>query len=746
MTCYNIYKHTILMAIQTMSMIYFKVHMNDEDSVQSRSYTELKEHLARYPNGAIGVEINTDGLMQHYYYQSDARTSEIRRYPLRKMGGQYSCMKMYASLETKEAPYFGTPQQITGAEATPELPKDSLFFVEKNKATIEAMKLAVRQEILKPRDKASYFPELPLSQQQQEFLYSGQVKKGISFQEELSKLLDNTDVTIDEKERALRTCISKQSEDLSDEAAVQRKIIQSEFLSLGSILNYPVAILASEKMAGIGTPAPTIGAIRDYYVACIQSHLQSPIASEDLSGYGNAAFALAKNTRLTSTPAAEIVEAPTYKPLSEKEEICLEALNVLLMSRGGENTPENLKSRILNNPKFMAVVDELYIMLNDLKNVADKKAQTTAHPEYEMIYREFFAELVAEDEHRGNSLSQLTSLAPAHLALTALQPLAELHKLAEKYDTAKAGEREDILKKLRAIQKESTNPELSDEATWLLFSHHLMSREETGSLFLECVAYGNQYLAERMVREAPELLQMEGTATDYSGRAFKKCTAYEYAWWAKDTHMRRMLEANMDSETKAHLLVRIDACVANGLTYTEANHEITGSKQFDLSPLKIAYNAYITAYNAWENNSYPSEGRAAVVAAWMKVGLAQRHLPVHYINEYFRKDRSFEPRPDFDEPNLPRELTFYNWSTEKTETLFPLVLTDSSGLGVDFALMRGAARPARGSAVGGPAGAGRAVASIDLAAVSHLDVVRTNDLMLSHKNLEAPAPNLGMSR
>ena len=35
---------------------------------------------------------------------------------------------------------------------------------------------------------------------------------------------------------------------------------------------------------------------------------------------------------------------------------------------------------------------------------------------------------------------------------------------------------------------------------------------------------------------------------------------------------------------------------------------------------------------------------------------------------------------------------------------------------------------------------------IDLAAVSHLDVVRTDDLMQSNKNLEAPAPNLGMSR
>jgi hypothetical protein len=88
------------------------------------------------------------------------------------------------------------------------------------------------------------------------------------------------------------------------------------------------------------------------------------------------------------------------------------------------------------------------------------------------------------------------------------------------------------------------------------------------------VAYGKQDLAERIVQEAPDLLQIEGTATDYSGLTFKKSTAYEYAWWAKDTHLRRMLEAHMDADTKAYLLVRIDACVANGLTYTEANRDV----------------------------------------------------------------------------------------------------------------------------------------------------------------------------
>ena len=49
-----------------------------------------------------------------------------------------------------------------------------------------------------------------------------------------------------------------------------------------------------------------------------------------------------------------------------------------------------------------------------------------------------------------------------------------------------------------------------------------------------------------------------------------------------------------------------------------------------------------------------------------------------------RKD-TFDPLPTFDEPSLPRELKFYNYKTDNESSLFPLVLTASSGLGVDFA-------------------------------------------------------------
>lgn len=68
--------------------------------------------------------------------------------------------------------------------------------------------------------------------------------------------------------------------------------------------------------------------------------------------------------------------------------------------------------------------------------------------------------------------------------------------------------------------------------------------------------------------------------TDYSGRTFN-CSAYEYAYWAKDTHMCRMLERYMDEETKAQILARITINDDTGLSYQQ-NGAVYQSSHFDL--------------------------------------------------------------------------------------------------------------------------------------------------------------------
>ena len=88
---------------------------------------------------------------------------------------------------------------------------------------------------------------------------------------------------------------------------------------------------------------------------------------------------------------------------------------------------------------------------------------------------------------------------------------------------------------------------------------------------LYCVAKGNQeevIILLESFENQQKLLQTPGKFTDYSGRTFT-CTAYEYAFWAKDTHMLRMLEQHMDDETKALMLEKIQAIELSGLEYEQ---------------------------------------------------------------------------------------------------------------------------------------------------------------------------------
>lgn len=242
--------------------------------------------------------------------------------------------------------------------------------------------------------------------------------------------------------------------------------------------------------------------------------------------------------------------------------------------------------------------------------------------------------------------------------------------------------------------------------------------------------------AEALLTAMPDhtqiLLRTPGIFTDYSGRTFN-CTAYEYAYWAKDTHMCRMLESHMDEETKAIILKRIDTTdEAGGLSYQQNgnNHQST---HFDLTKLKTALQDYINGYALWR----AAEKWTTIKTAWMLIGKAQRDLPIHIVNEYCRYDRDFFPRPRFNEAALPRILTFYNWIGY--EPWFPL-RAPNSGLGFDFVI--------RGSkATGWEYCSEMSISNLqhDLAAITRLDEVRTADLTLSREHLSPPASTPGMS-
>lgn len=253
--------------------------------------------------------------------------------------------------------------------------------------------------------------------------------------------------------------------------------------------------------------------------------------------------------------------------------------------------------------------------------------------------------------------------------------------------------------------------------------------------FLLAVAFGDENVAESLLKNKnAEWLLNVGTFTDYSGRTFN-CSAYEYAYWAKDTQMCRMIEKYMDDSTKEVMLQRINKMENIGLHYQQ-NGKHYQFAHFDFTPLTQALQTYSNGYNEWIKTSNWS----AMEAAWKEVGLAQREVPAHVAQEYCQKIRPFQPCPMFEEQILTRDLTFYNGMTDTEECWFPL--EKDSGIGYDFALIRSWAKD--GVRVGSnwdgltaPSMRGKNPPIYhDLVAVSKLDEVRSNELILSRKFLE----------
>lgn len=330
----------------------------------------------------------------------------------------------------------------------------------------------------------------------------------------------------------------------------------------------------------------------------------------------------------------------------------------------------------------------------------------SSNPDYFAKVRDDFTVHPAELSHRNESVSG------GHVEVDV--------------ETIIAGINDGQFEKLPAVVKEACRADPSFQV------HHL----------LDDVAKGKQGDAEALLTamstNTQTFLRTPGIFTDYSCRTFN-CTAYEYAYWAKDTQMCRMLESYMDKETKAHVLACVVANDASGLSYQQNGAEHR-SAHFDLTALIEALKFYITNYDTWFSEHKWSEMDNAV----MKIGDAQRDVPAHVAQEYCREDRSFYPCPNFDEPTLPRRLTFRNWTITQDDFWFPL-RPNHSGIGFDMAVHRGAnSAGACAWRRAGPEGGGgwwlheKESKNRDLTAVSRLDAVRTAELSELYEHLIAP--------
>ena len=142
---------------------------------------------------------------------------------------------------------------------------------------------------------------------------------------------------------------------------------------------------------------------------------------------------------------------------------------------------------------------------------------------------------------------------------------------------------------------------------------------------LSLVAQGRQDEAEVMIEKDPRLLLERGDVTDGAGRTFTHITALQTAVWALDAHMWTMMLPYFDQ-------INARCSAGDQLRLLEQTGTAHG-RHFDFKPLLDAYGAYLARPSA---------------ESWCRgVGVAQRALPDHVIQEYTTPDRPFKPVPDF---------------------------------------------------------------------------------------------------
>jgi hypothetical protein len=191
--------------------------------------------------------------------------------------------------------------------------------------------------------------------------------------------------------------------------------------------------------------------------------------------------------------------------------------------------------------------------------------------------------------------------------------------------------------------------------------------------FLKSVVEGRQEDARENLIKFPDVALVKGDVTDCSNRRFKNISAIQYAAWAYDMHMLKMLLAKIPPGEKAFALQQLDELEINKTKY---------GAHYDFSSIIVALRT------CCENMDWSSQQRRDF---WVKiVGGAQCLMPVHVAQEYCRADRSFVPTPSFKNDDLPRQFGSYQ-SREMSafDCWFPIKLNPLKwNLGINFAYSR----------------------------------------------------------
>jgi len=194
------------------------------------------------------------------------------------------------------------------------------------------------------------------------------------------------------------------------------------------------------------------------------------------------------------------------------------------------------------------------------------------------------------------------------------------------------------------------------------FKKHYFFAESCQPLhILQDVAFGKQKEVDKTLKKLQEnnksalikLLVTKSEVTDPSGKKFLPLTPFQYAVWALDRYMWEMLLQYLPKDCAAHQLQALEEKgVEYTVSYDNKKTHIKSEKNFNHVPLMTALQ------NINTNVSYKR-----IENSWCRLGLEQKKVPMHVVNEYCNKRYSFENRT-FKEKKLSRKShvgTSYAW-------------------------------------------------------------------------------------
>lgn len=319
----------------------------------------------------------------------------------------------------------------------------------------------------------------------------------------------------------------------------------------------------------------------------------------------------------------------------------------------------------------------------------------------------------------------------------------EIERLREQLQQAEYARQAAELKNQQLLEEQEKQSRAKNSASFLPPPKPELKAMDAKALgkLLQLVAEGEQDQAEVIIKQNPSLLSFSGEVKDLSGRTFKAITAFQYALWALDWHMWKMILKHIPPEAAGQQLTDLES---KGTEH---------GKHFSFEPVIQALQTFVDNAAKW------SFGKPANDQWCQSVGGAQRLFPAHVVNEYCRSDRGLNPIPRFTEDSLPRRRNFWLQNREQPQGRWEdkewFTCNYQGGAGISFAFIRAhragrwemGAQSCIGIRVDGGKGSwwngyGLNEARMDLQALRTLSKVRTEQLesLKSQLTLAARGP------